>query len=119
MGYRSEVKSLVYGNPIEMQKFKEDNAELIEQLAEDFGNNVSQINNGHYELIYLDLEYAKWYDSYSDVTRWHNLLNLAKEAELMTEFVRIGEDSAGDIEADYQGDVEYYLQTECHIVADF
>jgi hypothetical protein len=119
MGYRSEVKSVIYGTKEEMAKFNNDNVVLLTALSEDFGNQLSHETNGHYELIYLDCEYSKWYDSYPDVTRWHNLLNLAKDAELKTEFVRIGEDSAGDIETDYQGDVEYYLQTRCHITADF
>jgi hypothetical protein len=118
MGYRSEVKSLVYGTSEQMAKFKADNAELIEALAEDFGFDVKQWALGKYSMIYLSLDYSKWYDSYSEVIRWHNLLTLAQEAELMTEFVRIGEE-AGDIETDYTGDCEYYLQTECHIVANF
>ena len=119
MGYRSEVKSLVYGTSEQMAKFKADNAELIEALAEDFGADIEQLNNGVYEIIYLDVEYSKWYDSYSEVIRWNNLLTLAQEAALITEFVRIGEDSEGDIETNYTGDCEYYLQTECHIVANF
>jgi hypothetical protein len=119
MGYRSEVKSLVYGTSEQMAKFKADNAELWEVLAEDFGENLSGRNLGKYEMLYLNLEYSKWYDSYSEVIRWNNLLTLAQDADLATEFVRIGEDSEGDIETDYTGDCEYYLQTECHIVANF
>lgn len=119
MGYRSEVKSLVYGSYDDMAKFKADNAELCEQLAEDFGANIEQLNNGHYEIIYLDLSYSKWYDSFSEVIRWNNLLTLANEAELMTEFVRIGEE-AGDIEQEYsQTDCEYYLETVSTINANF
>jgi hypothetical protein len=91
MGYRSEVKSLIYGEPEAMAKFKSDNAELIEALALDYGSDLTQVNNGSYEIIYLDLAYSKWYDSFSEVIRWTNLLNLANEAELMTEFVRIGQ----------------------------
>ncbi len=119
MGYRSEVKSLIYGSYDEMAKFKTDNAELCEQLAEDFGADIEQLNNGVYELIYLDVEYSKWYDSYSEVIRWNNLLTLAQAADLATEFVRIGEDSEGDIESDFTGDCMPYLETECHIVANF
>ena len=119
MGYRSEVKSLVYGEPEAMAKFMADNAELIEQLAEDFGSDLTQVNNGSYELIYLDCAYSKWYDSFSEVIRWNNLLSLANEAELMTEFVRIGEE-AGDIEQEYsQTECEYYLETVSTINANF
>jgi hypothetical protein len=119
MGYRSEVKSLIYGSYDEMAKFKTDNAELCEQLAEDFGADIEQLNNGDYEIIYLDCSYSKWYDSYAEVIRWNNLLSLANEAELMTEFVRIGEE-AGDIEQEYsQTDCEYYLETVSTINANF
>jgi hypothetical protein len=119
MGYRSEVKSLVYGSYDDMAKFKTDNAELIEQLAEDFGFDVKQWAIGKYEMIYLSLNYTKWYDSYTEVIRWNNLLTLANEAELMTEFVRIGEE-AGDIEQEYsQTDCEYYLETVSTINANF
>lgn len=119
MGYRSEVKSLVYGEPAAMAKFMADNAELIEALEADFGKDLTHTKNDVYEIIFLDLSYSKWYDSYSEVIRWNNLLNLATEAELMTEFVRIGEDSAGDIETDYTGDAEFYLETVCTINANF
>jgi hypothetical protein len=119
MGYRSEVKSLVYGEPEAMAKFKSDNAELIEALALDYDSDLKQFNNGNHEIIFLALDYSKWYDSYSEVIRWNNLLNLANEAELATEFVRIGEDSTGDIETDYTGDYTPYLDTICTISAKF
>jgi hypothetical protein len=119
MGYRSEVKSLVYGEPEAMAKFKSDNAELIEALALDYDSDLKQFNNGNHEIIFLALDYSKWYDSYSEVIRWNNLLNLANEAELATEFVRIGEDSTGDIETDYTGDYAPYLDTICTISAKF
>jgi len=119
MGYRSEVKSLVYGEPAAMAKFKSDNAELIEALASDYGSDLTHTNNDDYEIIYLDLAYSKWYDSFSEVIRWNNLLSLANEAELMTEFVRIGEE-AGDIEQEYsQTECEYYLETVSTINANF
>jgi hypothetical protein len=120
VGYRSEVKSLVYGTSEQMAKFMADNDELIEALRNDFGNQLNFLaTNADYELIYLDLSYSKWYDSYAEVIRWNNLLTLANEAELMTEFVRIGEE-AGDIEQEYsQTDCEYYLETVCTINANF
>lgn len=119
MGYRSEVKSLIYGTKEQMAKFNNENVVLLTALSEDFGKDLTHTKNDDYEIIFLDVSYSKWYDSYSEVIRWNNLLTLANEAELMTEFVRIGEDSEGDIETAYTGDCEYYLQTECHINANF
>jgi hypothetical protein len=119
MGYRSEVKSLVYGTKEQMAKFNNENVVLLTALAEDFGKDLTHTKNNDYEIIYLDLAYSKWYDSFSEVIRWTNLLNLANEAELMTEFVRIGEE-AGDVEQEYsQTECEYYLETVCTINANF
>lgn len=119
MGYRSEVKSLVYGEPKEVDAFLNENEELIANLKNDFRGGLTIIENPKHKLIYLSLSYVKWYDSYEDVKRWNSLLSLAIEADLKTEFVRIGEDSEGDIESDYSDDCAFYLQTECRIVANF
>ncbi len=119
MGYRSEVKSLVYGEPAAMAKFIADNAELIEALEADFGKDLEKFDQDKYTFLFLSSACYKWYDSYSEVKRWHNLLSLANEAELMTEFVRIGEE-INDIEQDYsQTECEFYLSVDCVINANF
>ena len=108
MGYRSEVKSLIYGTKEQMAKFNNENVFLLTVLSADFGKDLTHNKNDKYVIIFL-----------GEVIRWLNLLSLAQDAGLITEFVRIGEDSEGDIETDYTGDCAYYLQTECHIVANF
>jgi hypothetical protein len=119
MGYRSEVKSLVYGEPAAMAKFMADNAELVDAVREDFGSSLDTYHKSKQTLLYLDMPYVKWYDDDAGVIRWGNLLSLANEAELMTEFVRIGEE-AGDIEQEYsQTECEYYLETVSTINANF
>jgi hypothetical protein len=121
MGYRSEVKSVIYGEPSDMAKFKEAVFDLYNQVVEDFGSQLRTLKMGDKrELLYLDCDYAKWYDEFSDVQRWHEMLELAKEANLNTEFVRVGEDSEGDIEADYTGDkCMNYLQPMTKIDVGF
>jgi hypothetical protein len=105
MGYRSEVKSCIYDAPEVMDKFMADNAELYTKLTEDFGSQMRTLKMGdRRKIIYLDCEYSKWYDEFGDVQRWHEFLRIAVEADLNTEFVRVGEDSEGDIESDYTGD---------------
>jgi hypothetical protein len=119
MGYRSEVKSLVYGELAAMAKFMADNAELVDAVREDFGSSLDTYHKSKQTLLYLDMPYVKWYDDDAGVIRWGNLLSLANEAELMTEFVRIGEE-AGDIEQEYsQTECEYYLETVSTINANF
>jgi hypothetical protein len=120
MGYRSEVKSLIYGEPATMAKFLEDNAELVDAVREDFGSDLDTYHKSKQTLLFLDMPYVKWYSSDAGVIRWHNLLSLANEAELMFEFVRIGEDSEGDIEQEYsQTECDYYLEVVTAIKANF
>ena len=97
MGYRSEVKSLVYGDKDLMDEFIKDNTDLIDALENDFDGHIETIEKPVETFIYLNLDYAKWYESYSDVSRWHNILKLADDAGLKFEFVRVGEEN-GDIE---------------------
>ncbi len=104
MGYRSEVKSVIYGEPAEVDKFMADNASALTKINEDFGNQIRALQGGGRKFIYLNCEYSKWYDEFDEVQRWHEFLELADAAGLNTEFVRVGEDSEGDIETDYRGD---------------
>jgi hypothetical protein len=119
MGYRSEVKSLVYGDSEPMAKFIADNNELIEALKEDFNDDIETIEKPMQTFIFLTLDYAKWYESYSDVARWMALLNLADSAGLMYEFVRVGEETS-DIEYQHsQTECEYILQVVTTIDVNF
>lgn len=110
MGYRSEVKGLIYGSEQEMQVFKESCFDLYNQIFEDFGDSVTIEKNKKYSFICLNLSYSKWYDDYDEVKHWKQLYDLAQQAELNTEFARVGEEW-GDIEVDNSGDsCEYYLE---------
>jgi hypothetical protein len=108
MGYRSEVKSLIYGNNEKVAKFISNNNGLIEALKEDFIDDIHIIEKPMQTFIFLSLEYAKWYEGYSDASRWNELLNLSDNAGLMYEFVRVGEEI---------NDIEYqHSQTECECI---
>lgn len=104
MGYRSEVKSIIYGDATKVEDFLRDNAETFNQLKEDFPTELSRFTRDTRLFIYLDCNYSKWYDEYEDVQRWHDFIEKAAEAGLCTEFVRIGEASDGDIEQMYRGE---------------
>jgi hypothetical protein len=108
MGYRSEVKSIVYGDAELMSEFISENTELLEALQDDFDGHIETIEKPARTFILLTLDYAKWYDSYSEVARWMNLLNLADESDLKFEFIRVGEES---------NDIEYrHSQNECDYI---
>lgn len=103
MGYRSEVKSVIYGTPEAVDNFMTNCEFELDQLKEDFGDEIKIILSDSRKFIFLACDYTKWYDSYAHVQHWHELLVLANDAKLSTEFVRAGEDSEGDIEQEYNG----------------
>ena len=103
MGYRSEVKSVIYGALDAMDKFMTDHANELDQIKDEFNNEVKVMASSNRKFIYLSCDYAKWYDEYDEVQHWHEFLKLAQQAGLNTEFVRVGEASEGDIETEYHG----------------
>ena len=120
MGYRSEVKSVIYGSKDDVAKFKEVFFNEYNQLAEDFATELTSFERGEEAFIYLDADYVKWYDEYEETQRWQAFLILAQDIGLATEFVRVGESSEGDIEQDYGGEgCLYYLTPRTTIDVGF
>jgi len=120
VGYRSEVKSLIYGTAEEIAEFKAATFDLYNQVREEYGDEVRTFNIKDRHFIYLDADYTKWYDEYEEVQHWNDLLDFAKEFGLCTEFVRVGESSDGDIEQDYSGQNNLnYLTPTCTIDVGF
>jgi hypothetical protein len=124
MGYRSQVRSLIYGDPNKLQAlivrhllngdgplkhFKDDLTRYRTTLRTyDHEATAAQPQdaNGGRTMLYrytqievLDLsgDSWKWYPDYDDVKAWHALLQEAEEDGLAYEFLRIGEE-AEDIE---------------------
>lgn len=119
MGYRSEVKGIIYGTEQELKDFKEACFDLYNQVREEYGDEITDESNDKFKLIYLNAPYTKWYDEYEEVQHWNQLYALAQEAGLNTEFARAGEEN-GDIEVDYSGETcEYYLEVVQRIDAHF
>jgi hypothetical protein len=120
MGYRSEVKGLIYGTKEEMQAFKESIFDLYNQVREDFANEITDETNSEFELLYLNSPYTKWYDEYDEVQRWEEFYYLASQFGLNTEFIRIGENPEGDIEVNAHGmTCKYYLELIQRVDANF
>ena len=122
MGYRSEVSSVIYAKKDVMDKFKTDYSDKLKALEVYFENNkdegMSYESNSDYDIIFLKGSSWKWYETYTGVKAWHELMDLATERGLSVEFIRIGEDYE-DIEVDYINDSECYLNVERFIEANF
>lgn len=134
MGYRSQVRSCVYSDDVELFDAFIAGQKLINNIIWDgFGESLEFTEkvytydqpreDGSTKQVYkiLDLQGNdwKWYDSYPDVQAWDKFITDAEEAGLNWEFIRIGEE-AGDIENESGGeDVQYFLSTDTNIYCDY
>ena len=140
MGYRSQVRSIIYGEPelvdalLAKEKLAGDKG--IQHLFDGFitvtdslqrvyvpkqntdGTTESERIEVPMKVIDLEGSDWKWYDEYDDVKHWHALLTEAENMGLNYEFVRVGEES-GDIEEDRSADADYLLNTYVSIEADY
>jgi len=105
VGYRSDVRCLIYGPVEEIKKFEVAIAILMGD-ANPFELNKSDLKfyNGirygrdpgpRLRFIDLNCEAVRWYDSYPDVESWKKLLAWIQENEpdgVCLEYVRVGEE---------------------------
>ena len=121
MGYMSQVKSVIYADKDKIDNFIANNQETFDFLKDEFEDALQVINKDNEKIIYLNGDSWKWYSDYKDVMAWSDLMDLAVENNLCTEFVRIGEEP-DDVETDYRGDPEalsYYIYPTSYIDANF
>lgn len=111
MGYRSQVRALIYGEPDKLGAFITAHSLLLgspvfQHFAESLTryeseawydiNEKSQKKTVHVLDLYGDD--WKWYEDYSDVQAWEKFMQDAPNWHLDYEFVRIGEDRDDVIE---------------------
>lgn len=92
MGYRSEVHSVVYGEPKAMESFASENLDLIDSIKGDMSGMIKIMKLDNYKAIALTAYDVKWYRNFREVEGWYDLMNLAKEKGLSVEYCRVGED---------------------------
>jgi hypothetical protein len=97
MGYRSEVRSVIYGEPKVVDQFLEDFSVDFEIVKGD--SDLEIVSHDDYKVIHLHNDYCKWYDDYPVVQKWNDLMKKSQDFGLNYEFIRIGEDS-DDMEED-------------------
>lgn len=100
MGYRSDVKSVIYGDKATLDAF------IVSAKLRHAGDALDWVlsNCEQRELLndkavlFLQVDAVKWYSEYPETSLWDTLCTEAVERGLCWEFARIGEE--------YQ-DVEY------------
>lgn len=147
MGYRSQVRALIYGDPAQicalvaahtmgggvnaLKEFNDnitryrvdrrtyDHAATVSQEPDEHGNKPSIWKTVEIEVIDLYGDDCKWYDSYSDVQAWVALMSEAEERGLNTEFVRVGEETEDiEIRQNIQDDGDTYIYVRRSVVDD-
>jgi hypothetical protein len=122
MGYRSDVKALIYPlggehNLLEYDKLKLLFNTTFQDVFEAWGEDYFSWNDKH-RVLEFDANSVKWYDSYPEVQRLAKFLSEVQELGYEYEFLRIGEEDE-DIEADSTGDAENYMYVERTIQVNF
>lgn len=115
MGYRSQVRSLIFGSPEKLDVFITTNTLITQHPAlkketgfkenlkrysveiEIYNSETSSFDKKIIHVLDLYGDSWKWYEGYGDVQAWTNLTEQAQEFGLDHEFLRIGEET-NDIE---------------------
>lgn len=116
MGYRSEVRSLIYGPPDQMDVFITTHRLILSsEVFRHFKENLRYYKTKYHQyttgpkgnliddfqdvnILDLSGDGWKWYDSYEDVKSWASLLADACDQDLQYEFIRIGEGDGNDMD---------------------
>lgn len=128
MGYFSEVRCIVYGEPERMLRFVTAQKLTRPVIFSEFGGYISEymVDSGEKGTAVLDLNIgsAKWYDDFENVRAWVAMLqeiddlnDEADDAVLEYEFIRVGEEN-GDVETRYSSITEGWIFARTIISAD-
>lgn len=122
MGYRSDVKALIYPlggehNLLEYDKLKLLFNTTFQDVFEAWGEDYFSWNDKH-RVLEFDANSVKWYDSYPEVQRLVKFLAEVQDLGYEYEFLRIGEE-VEDVEEDSSGDAENYMYVERTIQVNF
>jgi hypothetical protein len=122
MGYRSDVKALIYPlggehNLLEYDKLKTLMNTTFKDVFEAWGEDYFSWNDKH-RVLEFDANSVKWYESFPDVALFTPFLDEAHKLGYEYEFMRIGEDD-NDVESMNSGDAENYMYVERTIQVNF
>ena len=122
MGYRSDVKALIYPlggehNLLEYDKLKLLFNTTFQDVFEAWGEDYFSWNDKH-RVLEFDANSVKWYDSYPEVQRLTKFLSEVQDLGYEYEFLRIGEE-VEDVEEDSSGDSQGFMYVERTIQVSF
>jgi hypothetical protein len=121
MGYRSDVKALIYplggeDNLLNYDKLKTLMNTTFKDVLDTWGDYFDW--NDHHRVLKFTADSIKWYDGYPDINRFTEFLAQVRDLEYEYEFIRIGEDT-DDIEDDSTGDAQGFLYVSRSIEVSF
>jgi len=122
MGYRSDVKALVYPaggehNLLNYDKLKTLMNTTFKDVLDFWSDDYFTWDDKH-RVLKFAANSIKWYDSFPEVDRFTTFLAEVQELEYEYEFIRIGEDT-DDIEDDSTGDSNGFLYVSRSIEVAF
>lgn len=115
MGYRSEVRAVIYGTEQDLSAHIHGQVILFNSIViSDFKDYLNRyvVKHKDQELNVLELHMSntKWYPEYEDVAQWMEFMEQSITMNLQYEFIRIGEEP-GDVEENHSTDPEFFLST--------
>ncbi len=121
MGYRSDVKALIYPPSGDTNLLEYDKLKLLMNTTFkdvlDSWSDYFDWNDTH-RVLRFAANSVKWYDSYPDVAKFTQFLSDVRGLEYEYEFIRIGEDD-NDVESDSTGDASGFLYVSRSIEVAF
>ena len=122
MGYRSDVKALIYPVSSEHSLIEYDKLKLLmnttfKHVLDSWGNESFSWDDKHRILVF-NANSVKWYESYPEVDMFPKFLEDVHELEYEYEFIRLGEED-DDVEEDSTGDAQGYMYVSRTIEVNF
>jgi hypothetical protein len=122
MGYRSDVKALIYPangdqNLLEYDKLKLLFNTTFQDVFTSWGEDYFEWDDRHRVLMF-DANSVKWYDAYPEIKTFVKFLADVQELGYEYEFIRIGEED-DDVETDSTGDAEGFMYVQRTIEVSF
>jgi hypothetical protein len=122
MGYRSDVKALIYPSGGEHNLLEYDKLKLLfnttfQDVFTSWGEDYFSWDDKHRALIF-DANSVKWYDDYPEIKTFLKFLEDVHGLGYEYEFIRIGEED-DDVETDRTGDAEGYMYVSRSIEVQF